>query len=275
MPQLMVKGSEVAYSEGGCGPAAVLLHSSASTRSQWRSLHEALKGFRRVLAPDLWGYGDSADLPSEALRLAGEAAIVAGLVEHAGGPVDLVGHSYGGALALRFTLDHQHLVRSLTLIEPVAFHLLRLGTEGEQWLLSEVEAVAAAVRRNRDGAGMKRFVDYWNDPGTWESLSEDKRSGLARLAARVANNFNATLAEAIPLETYRQIQVPVLLFRGTSSPAPTRRIVGLLGSTLPNARVRTIAEAGHMLPLTHSDLVNREIAAHMAKAAATIEAEAA
>jgi hypothetical protein len=30
-----------------------------------------------------------------------------------------------------------------------------------------------------------------------------------------------------------------------------------------------------MLPLTHSDLVNREIAAHMAKAAATIEAEAA
>jgi pimeloyl-ACP methyl ester carboxylesterase len=48
-----------------------------------------------------------------------------------------------------------------------------------------------------------------------------------------------------------------------------------LGSTLPNARVRTIAEAGHMLPLTHSDLVNREIAAHMAKAAATIEAEAA
>jgi pimeloyl-ACP methyl ester carboxylesterase len=275
MPRLMVKGSELAYTEGGCGPAAVLLHSSASSRWQWRSLHEKLKGFRRVLAPDLWGYGESADYPGETPALAEEAAIVDALVEHAGGPIDLVGHSYGGALALRFTLDHQDLVRSLTLIEPVAFHLLRLGSTGEQWLLSEVEAVAAAVRRDRDGAGMRRFVDYWNHSGTWAGLSEDKRSGLARLAARVANDFAATLAEAIPLETYRQIQVPILLVRGGQSPAPTRRIVGLLGSTLPNVRVRTIAEAGHMLPLTHSEPVNREILAHMAEAASTPQAEAA
>ena len=275
MPRLMVKGSELAFAERGCGPAAVLLHSSASTRSQWRSLHEALKRCRRVLAPDLWGYGESPNYPGQVPCLAEETAVVEALVEYAGGPVDLVGHSYGGALALRFTLDHQDLVRSLTLIEPVAFHLLRLGSAGERWLLSEVEAVAAAVRRDRGGAGMRRFVDYWNHSGTWAGLSEDKRLGLARLAARVANDFAATLAEAIPLETYRQIQVPVLLFRGGRSPAPTRRIVGLLGSTLPNVRVRTIAEAGHMLPLTHSEFVNGEILAHMAAAASTRRSEAA
>src|SRR5262245_34561117 len=275
MPALVIQGSSASYTESGSGPAAVLLHSSALTRWQWRSLTDALKGFRRVLAPDLWGYGESEAIPDREPSLVEEIAIVDALIERANGPVDLVGHSFGGALALRFTLERPDLVRSLTLIEPVAFHLLRLGSAGEQWLLSEVQAVAAAVKRNRDGSGMRRFVDYWNDPGTWAGLSEDKRSDLARLAARVADNFAATLAEAIPLETYRRIQVPALLFRGALSPAPTRRIVGLLGSTLPNVRIRTIAEAGHMLPLTHSDLVNREIVAHMAQAASTIEAEAA
>jgi pimeloyl-ACP methyl ester carboxylesterase len=275
MPALVIQGSSASYTESGSGPAAVLLHSSASTRWQWRPLMEALKGFRRVLAPDLWGYGDSDAFPGRDPSLAKEIAIVDGLAERAGGPIDLVGHSFGGALALRFTLERPELVRSLTLIEPVAFHLLRMESAGEQWLLSEVRAVAAAVARDRNGTGMRRFVDYWNDSGTWAGLSEDKRSGLARLAARVAENFAATLAEAIPLETYRQIQVPALLFRGARSPAPTRRIVGLLGSTLPNVRVRTIPDGGHMLPQTHSDLLIREIVAHMVQAASEIEMEAA
>jgi len=274
MPRSIIKGSQTAFADTGSGPGAVLLHSSASTRWQWRSLTEVLKTFRRVLAPDLWGYGES-EAPSREPSLPDEVAIVEAMAERAGGPVDLVGHSYGGALALRFTLDRPEVVRSLTLIEPVAFHLLRLGSEGEQWLLSDVQGVAAAVRRHRGGAGMRRFVDYWNASGTWASLSEDKRSGLAGLAARVADNFTATLAEAIPLETYRQIQVPVLLLRGARSPAPTRRIVGLLGSTLPNVRLRTVADAGHMLPLTHGDIVNWEIVAHMTQAASNIELEAA
>ena len=63
-------------------------------------------------------------------------------------------------------------------------------------------------------------------PGTWASLSEDKRSGLARLAARVADNFTATLAEAIPLETYRQIQVPVLLLGERDRPRPHAGLSG-------------------------------------------------
>jgi pimeloyl-ACP methyl ester carboxylesterase len=274
MPAIVVNGSSVAFTDLGCGPAAILLHSSAGSKGQWRSLTEILSGRRRVLAPDLRGYGESDARPGEP-DLADEAAIVGALAARAGGPIDLVGHSYGGAVALRFALERPDLVRTLTLIEPVAFHLLRQDWAGRDWLLAEVQAIASAVARDRNGKGMSRFVDYWNGPGTWAGLSEEKRTDLARLARTVAENFAATVAEAIPLETYRRIQVPVLLFRGANSPAPARRIVALLGSTLPNARIRTIEGAGHMLPVSHRDLVNGEILKHMIGAAAEVGLEAA
>ncbi|HXV26052.1 MAG TPA: alpha/beta hydrolase [Alphaproteobacteria bacterium] len=274
MPVVTVNGSPVAYTDIGSGPAAILLHSSGGSRGQWRSLAEVLHGYRRILAPDLRGYGDSGGRDQEP-NLADEAAIVGVLAERAGGEVDLVGHSFGGAVALRFAVERPELVRSLTLIEPVAFHLLRTDRESREWLLAEVQAIARAVACYRDGEGMRRFVDYWNGSGTWASLPEDRQSGLTRLAATVVGDFSATMAEAIPLETYRQIQVPALLLRGSESPAPTVRIVGLLGSTLPNARICTVAGAGHMLPLSHRDFVNREIMAHIRGATATVELQAA
>jgi pimeloyl-ACP methyl ester carboxylesterase len=274
MPAFTIARSTVSFTDTGSGDAAVLLHSSAGTRGQWRSLTELLNGRRRVLAPDLRGYGESGARSGEP-NLADEAAIVGALAARAGGRVDLVGHSYGGAVALRFALEQPELIRSLTLIEPVAFHLLQEDWAGRDWLLAEVQAVAAAVVRDRNGGGVSRFVDYWNGSGTWASLPEDKRSALVSCAATVAENFVATMAEAIPLETYRRIQAPVLLIRGADSPAPARRIVALLGSTFPNARIRTIAGAGHMLPLTHRDLVNGEILMHIARAAETVELRAA
>lgn len=274
MPVVTVNGSPVAYTDIGSGIAAILLHSSASTRGQWRSLTEVLQGHRRVLVPDLRGYGESDARPLEP-NLADEAAIIAALAGRSGGPVDLVGHSFGGAVALRFAVERPELVRSLTLIEPVAFHLLRADRASREWLLAEVQAVAAAVARDRNGGGMQRFVDYWNGSGTWAGLPEDRRSDLSRLAATVVGDFAATLAEAIPLETYRQIQAPALLFRGSLSAAPTQRLVGLLGSTLPNARVCTVPGAGHMLPLSHRDFVNREIMKHVLGAAMALELEVA
>lgn len=273
MPAVTVNGSIAHFSDVGHGPAVILLHGSAGWRGQWRALTEMLSVDRRVLAPDLRGHGDSGGRVGPPC-LADEAAIVEALADRAGGSVDIVGHSYGGAVALRFAVDRPERVRSLTLIEPVAFHLLRQDWAGRDWLLAEVQAIAAAVARDRNGGGMSRFVDYWNGSGTWVGLTEEKRSDLARLAATVADNFAATMAEATPLETYRLIQVPALLVRGGDSPAPTRRIAGLLASTLPNARIYTVAGAGHMAPLTHRDIVNREIAAHLG-CVATAELEAA
>ena len=255
-----IHGTRIAFTEAGGGPGAVLLHSSGATAQQWRALAEELRACRRVLAPDLFGYGESGHGPAEP-SLTQEAGIVEALADRVSGPIDLIGHSYGGAVALRFALKLPERLRSLTLIEPVAFHLLQRGRIADRGAFAEVLALADAVRQG--GEGMGRFVDYWNGPGAWDAVPEEKRASLAGLSPSVARNFAAIMAETVPLAEYRRVAVPTLLLGGARSPAPARRILGLLASVLPKVRHCTIGAAGHMAPLTHRDLVNSEILRHL------------
>jgi pimeloyl-ACP methyl ester carboxylesterase len=71
------------------------------------------------------------------------------------------------------------------------------------------------------------------------------------------------MAEPTTLAALERIDVPTLILRGSNSPRPTRRIAELLAEVLPNARLRTIEGAGHMLPLTHGEAVNAAIAEHL------------
>ncbi|MBD0275079.1 MAG: alpha/beta fold hydrolase, partial [Acetobacteraceae bacterium] len=201
MPRLTVGGAEIGVLEAGTGTPVVLLHCSAGSAAQWRRLSETLAGHHRVLAPHLHGHGDSDPWPGPGpLALAAEGAIVAALGERAGEPVHLVGHSYGGAVALRFAWAHPDHVRSLTLIEPVAFPLLRDSVAPDDGAaLRSIEALAAAVARGDMGS----FVDFWNGDGAWAALPEERRAGLSRLAGTVAGHFGAADSEARHLRPVR------------------------------------------------------------------------
>jgi len=263
MAAAVIGGVNVSFSEAGSGPGVVLLHCSASTGEQWRGLREALQQRFRVLAPDLVGYGGTDPWCGRGpLILADEAALAAGLLPQ-GEPFHLVGHSYGGAVALRLAYERPERVRSLTLIEPVAFHLLR---ERDPQLFDEVRRVAAsvsdAVLTGAYERGMADFVDYWNGPGTWARIPAEVRRRLAPAAAKVALDFHAAMTEQTPLEAYARFDFPVLILCGERSPATTRRIATLLGEGIAAARLRVVPGAGHMLPLTHADLVNAAVAAH-------------
>ncbi|MFN8850688.1 MAG: alpha/beta fold hydrolase, partial [Inhella sp.] len=110
---------------GHDGIPVVLLHSSASSSCQWRALMELLRAQLRVLAPELQGCGKSAPWHfHRPLRLDDEVDALAEVFERAGPRVHLVGHSFGGAVALRAALRYADRLASLTLFEPVLFSLL-------------------------------------------------------------------------------------------------------------------------------------------------------
>jgi pimeloyl-ACP methyl ester carboxylesterase len=279
MPTIEPARAKLAYLEVGVGETVVLLHSSASSGAQWRSLCALLAGRFAALAPDLYGYGASDPWPGLApMTLVDEVAPLEALLARRPGPVHLVAHSYGGAVALRLALQSPARLRSLTLVEPVAFHLLRCGGAAERALYAEILAlargVAAALGSGAYWSAMERFVDYWNGAGAFGRMALDRRHDLGRRVGAVALNFSAAMAESVALRSYRQLLAPTLLLAGATSPPTTRRIVALLAQTLPCACEQVVAGAGHMLPVTHRDAVNEAIVGHLDRHAGRLRAAA-
>jgi pimeloyl-ACP methyl ester carboxylesterase len=255
--------------QSGHGEPVVLLHSTGSSGRQWGSLIEALGPGVHALAVDLYGHGNTPPWAAgRPLRLADEAALVEIALARCRGPVHLVGHSYGGAVALHVALARPERVRSLTLIEPVAFHLLRRGDPRQRRLCREIlrlaRDIAHAARAGRPEAGMARFIDYWNGEGSFASLPEARRQAFCAMIGTVVGNFAALLRERNGLEACQDLAAPTLILAGERSPAPALRIAALLEAALPAARRVVVEGAGHMLPLTHKETVNPLILRHLA-----------
>ena len=246
----------------------VLLHCSGSSGAQWRMFAARLSPRHRVLAPDLIGYGASPAWSGGEFSLAREAAAIRSLIGRLDRPVHLVGHSYGGAVALHIARTRPERLRSLTLVEPSAFHLLRNGDATDLAALREITAVAADARDAlaigdwNDGFG--RFVDYWSGPGSWAGMAAEKRLAFAPQLAKVALDFHALFNEPAELEDVRDIALPTLLLQGGCTTLPSRRVCARLRAALPAATFRIVPGAGHMMPITHREEVNGHVTSHIA-----------
>lgn len=263
-----VHGHPVGLIREGSGQPVVLLHCSGATGAQWRPLIDSLSKRFLVLAPDLYGHGGTASWPGRhPYSLADEAALVGALVDTLDEPAHVVGHSYGAAIALHLARAHAGQLRSLTLIEPVAFHLLQGGDENDALALNEFMAVGSMVRqarRNGDAdAALGCFVDYWNGPGAWACLGPDKRAAMRSGLPALDLQFPALVSDRGRIPDFSRMDVPTLLVQGTRTTLAARRLCERLAQAWPQARLELVAGAGHMLPLTHRDQVNPLVTAHL------------
>ena len=151
------------FREAGLGPAVVCLHSSASSSGQWRGLMDRLAPTFRVIAVDLYGYGQSpAWSGRRPFSMDDELALLEPVFRSAGERFHLVGHSYGGAIALKAALAHTGRIASLAIFEPVLFSILLAGRP-------------RAARRAGDYFGGRRHQRGGRRRGTRESRSAIRR----------------------------------------------------------------------------------------------------
>jgi pimeloyl-ACP methyl ester carboxylesterase len=163
-----------------------MAHAGVGSGAQWQRVAAFLDG-RLCVAPDLLGHGRTGAPPGEAITHDLQADLLAALIERGPacpGPVDVVGHSYGGAGVVRLVLRRPGLVRSLVLVEPLLMPLLR---ESGDPLFAEYASVAEDFLRHTEagdgGAAWARFLDYRNGPGAWAALGEKAKARLATQAA--------------------------------------------------------------------------------------------
>lgn len=249
---------------------AILIHSSGMSSRQWGRLSEALARTHRVIAPDLLGSGANPPWPGETLfDLSEDVDAIEALVEKLGEPVHLVGHSYGGLLALKLARRDPSRIRSLVAYDPVAFGVLHAANDPEG--LADLDRagrnpVFTDFAHGGDDAWFEVFVDYWNGPGAWRGLTQAGRESFLRGGRKVFFEVWSLMHDRTPAPAYAGIEAPALFLGGENSPPAARRVVALLGQALPRAGVFMVPGAGHMGPLTHSALVNAAIAAHLQSA---------
>lgn len=243
----------------GKGIPVVLLHSAMSSKLQWFKLMHAMSSDYLMIAVDFYGYGDS-PFPGHtaSFSLSDEITLMESLLDGIippGEPFHLVGHSYGGAVGLRFCYKAEERIRSLTFFEPVAYHLLPETDE----VLAEVRHLQAVVNNYiKDGkyaAAAEHFLDYWNGAGTFSNYPEEVQDLLSGGAKKLPLGFQALMEEPLSLEDYSKIKRPVCLIAGRQSPFASRRVAELLVDYLPGCHLKWVS-GGHMAPILQTDEVN-------------------
>ena len=265
MKHLKSEGVEIAYLDEGKGPCVLLGHCSSASHKEWLPLIDELKDDWRVLAPDFIGYGQSDPWPAEKpFSIEADVKVLLAVARKTRAGLHLVGHSYGAALALEAARALKTRVKSLTLVEPVSFHLLRQKNRPE-W--KDVEQLGVSVldpvAKGEDRKAAAAFMSYWLGRWRWWLAPERFKNAIATTIPKVALEFSIAIDAQTTLADYAEIEAPTLLTVGGKTKPPTRAVTELLGEALPNAEVKTLKGAGHMSPFTHPDALNRMIVEHL------------
>jgi pimeloyl-ACP methyl ester carboxylesterase len=232
-----------------------------SSRAQWAGLCALLAERYACHAIDLLGYGDAPfpGGPAADFSLAVEAAAAAAAIDAELGPerpFHLVGHSYGGATALRLARQMGARILSLAVFEPVAFHLLERGDPARAEIEDVTTRIAAAATP-RDATRI--FIDYWNRPGAFDGAPPAMQDRFTAQIAKVMLDFQALIGDPARLADLAALDLPALVLSGQASPPSTRQLAQQLAAVLPRAS-RAETRGGHMAPITHAAAVNPHIA---------------
>jgi pimeloyl-ACP methyl ester carboxylesterase len=251
----------------GTGDPVVLLHSGGMSSRQWRRLAERLAPTHRVIAPDLLGSGENPTWPDGApFHFDDDLAALEHLLADVTGRIHLVGHSYGGLIALKLAQRDPARVRSLAAFDPVAFGVLHAAHDPAG--LADAARAGDLLDATIGGTDpwFERFVDYWSGAGAWRALGDVARQSFLRVGRKVYLEVCALINDRTPASAYAAIDAPALFLTGERTPVAEKRAVALLTEAIPHATAREVAGAGHMGPITHAEVVNDLLVDHLARA---------
>jgi pimeloyl-ACP methyl ester carboxylesterase len=253
------------YDESGTGPTIVLVPGSCSTGAAWRPVVSHWHNDFRCVTTSLLGYGGTAERRTAAdADISYEAEVLESVVARAGGPVHLVGHSFGGLTALAVALRNRVPLLSLVIIEAPAPEVLRqIGEYQHYQSFREMSEAYIGAFEAGDGDAIELMIDFYGGAGTFAAWPERVRGYARQTTAVNILDWQTAYGFPLPTATLARVEVPTLVLCGGASHPAIRRANELLVQGMPNASLATLARAAHFMISTHPKEVAGIIAHHV------------
>jgi pimeloyl-ACP methyl ester carboxylesterase len=255
----------VDYEETGAGPTVVLVPGSCSTGAAWRPMMAAWNGRFRCVTTSLLGYGGTAERRDPKTPvIEPEIDVIEAVIRRAGGRVHLVGHSFGGSVAIATALRNRVPVASLSIVEaPMAPLLRHLGEDEHYACFRRMTDIYFAAFDRGEAEAVAEMIDFYGGAGTFASWPPRLRAYAIQTTH--VNILDWSCGYAFPEASgeLAAIDIPTLVLYGGASPRAVQRANELLADHVRGARRKMVAGAAHFMIATHAVEVADAIASHI------------
>lgn len=245
-------GTSIACFESGSGPPLVLVHGTTADHSRWAPVVPALEKHFTLYACDRRGRGQSDDATEYTIE--SEFDDVAAIVDGIGGPVDVLGHSYGAICSLEGAARARNL-RRLVLYEPPIPAGVPIYPPG---VIDRLQALLDTG--DPDGVVSTFMSEVPRVPPDQLALMKSLPAWRARVSAA------HTIVRELRAERYsfepsrvRNVQAPTLLLLGGASPPFFKAAIYRVHTALPQSRIVVLPGQTHVAIDTVPDLFAREV----------------
>ena len=258
-----IHGYRRAFVRTGKGPALLLLHGLGRDHTTWLPVIDALARRYTVIAPDLLGHGES-DKPRADYSVGGFANGMRDLLTVLGiDKVTVVGHSFGGGVAMQFAYQFPERTERLVLVgsgglgSEVSTAIRAITTTGFYQVmglmtLPGVRQVGSAGLRALSRTGIKEFRDFDEVASIYESFQDPAARAAIRHVVRAVVDWQGQIVTMAD-RAYLTEAMPMCVIWGEDDRVIPVSHAARAAVLAPDARVELIPNAGHFPHKDHPE----------------------
>jgi pimeloyl-ACP methyl ester carboxylesterase len=259
-----IHGHRRAFVKLGSGPVVLLLHGLGCDHRTWLPVIDALSRHYTVIAPDLLGHGVS-DKPRADYSVGGFANGMRDLLTVLGiDKATVVGHSFGGGVAMQFAYQFPERTERLVLVgsgglgPEVSAAIRAITTTGFYQVmglltLPGVRHLGTAGLRALSRTGVKEFRDFDEVAEIYESFQDPAARAAIRHVVRAVVDWQGQIVTMAD-RAYLTEAMPMLVMWGDEDRViPTSHAVRA-AALAPRARIEILPNSGHFPHKDHPDL---------------------
>ena len=252
--------NRIDFIEAGSGPRVILVHSSVAGARQWGSLMNALSDTFHLIAINLYGYGATpAWSDGETQTLEDQAQLLEPFLTDGEDQIAIVGHSYGGSVAMKAASLFKDRIDRLVLIEPNPFYLLKQN--GRDDAFQEATRLRATIKASGTDdtwpVAAEVFANYWTGPGSWDAMPEERQAKFTKALKPNFHEWDGVMNETTSLADWAtDLPRETTVISAADTVRSIDEIVSLMKEHIPHWRFERIEQGGHMAAMTKPDVMN-------------------